>query len=88
MARKKGFGGGGANFREAGRKADHTSPLRKIVDRVDRPVSEGSSVTLTYEVLECGHEQLPKKDITGGETSARCRRCRKCAREAENSGRD
>ena len=87
MARKKGFGGPhGANFKDAGRKADHKSPLRRIVGHEDVPVGEGSWPTITYEVLECGHKQIPKRDITGGETVAVRRRCKKCPRE-ETEGR-
>lgn len=82
MASKKGFGGPhGANFKDAGRRADHESPLRRIVGYEDVPVSQDSPTKLTYEVLECGHKQLPKKDITGGETAAVRRRCKKCGRE-------
>jgi hypothetical protein len=81
MARKKGFFGKNtaSSAKSAGSKADHRSPLRRIVGYEDIPVREGSSTLLTYEVLECGHKQLPKTDITGHETVAIRRRCKKCA---------
>lgn len=61
------------------KKADHSSPLRRIVRYEDR-VPEGGYTSLTYEVLECGHAQLPKVDVYG-ETIAVRRRCKKCAKE-------
>jgi hypothetical protein len=49
-------------------------PLRLIV----RSVQIGYGV---FEVLECGHRQLPVRDLIG-ETNAKRRRCSKCKRGA------
>lgn len=52
----------------------HRGPLRRIVG--------GSYDGPTFvEVLECGHTQLPVRDLIG-ETNAARRRCRKCKRGA------
>jgi hypothetical protein len=78
---KKGF------FRKYGsprKPTPNRAPLRKIVDRVSKRVADGADgggVYMTYEVLECGHEQLPVEDFAGA-TNATRRRCRKCEKEA------
>ena len=69
-----------------GKSMRKRGPLRNIVDYEKRIVSTGydhkgdytgPEVTVTYEVLECGHKQLIKQDIYG-ETVAVRRRCAKC----------
>lgn len=50
-------------------------PLRKIVGR--RHVVGD----LWYEILECGHEQRPVRDLMG-ETNAVRRRCARCRKES------
>jgi hypothetical protein len=49
-------------------------PLRKIVGYA----GDKKYPALTYELLECGHKMLPRRDMFG-ETNAYRRRCRKCA---------
>lgn len=67
------WNGGGPRPRSNG---SHTGPLRRILHRVD--LGPGTAV---QEALECGHYQLPKRDLMG-ETVAVRRRCRKCKRNA------
>lgn len=80
---KKGF------FRQYGsprRGETNRAPLRKIVDRVSKRVADGldgGGVYMTYEVLECGHEQLPRQDFVGVVEATR-RRCRKCEKENQD----
>ncbi len=59
------------------RRGRHIGPLRKVVgyEAVDVGVLE--KYEIMHEKLECGHLQLPVKDIIG-ETNAFRRRCRKC----------
>jgi hypothetical protein len=52
-------------------------PLRKVVGR-DYGNGQGELAEILFEVLECGHRQLPIEDIYG-ETHATRRRCPKCA---------
>lgn len=71
--------GGMANRRGPRPRTDGTKrgPLRKIIG-----AGVGIDPTLPlvrYEVLECGHFQLPVQDLMG-ETRAYRRRCRKCKR--------
>jgi hypothetical protein len=74
---------------KGGKAADHTSPLRKIVETVERPiysVKEPDRIVgwMPVEVLECGHEQHIKSDLAGHYYAQR-RRCKKCAREIEEN---
>jgi len=61
-------------------------PLKKILARAVFPPGFPHSHDLEttckipYEVLECGHIQLPVSDIYG-ETNAYRRRCRACQRK-------
>jgi hypothetical protein len=67
--------------RRAGRKADKTSPLRRIVDYQHTDVLDDAGehlFTRVREVLECGHLHRSRDTWHGGEGAKR-RRCKKCA---------
>ena len=55
---------------QAARRRPGAGPLRKIVRH---HYGRGT----WHEILECGHTQLPVRDLVG-ETNAERRRCRKC----------
>ncbi len=58
------------------------APLRKIVEyraMIPPRAPKGTTSELVFEVLECGHAQLPRTDIIG-ETNAVRRRCNACKR--------
>ena len=56
----------------------HTrSGLQRASNGRDYGDEDGNFRTLIFEILECGHRQLPKRDFVG-ETNAYKRRCRKC----------
>lgn len=54
-------------------------PLRKVV-RFYMKKLEGFKTEFPYELLECGHEIMQKRDIYGY-TNASSRRCHKCRDE-------
>lgn len=67
------------------------SPLRRVLGRISAPAGTDllqrdsgpvSETEIPYELLECGHIQLPKSDIYG-ETNAVRRRCRFCGSGAK-----
>lgn len=72
-------------FRENRRKRSwrkptpNRNPLRKIVEHAYGDV-DGSFPNVLFEVLECGHRQLPRSDFVG-ETNVERRRCRQCGKE-------
>ena len=77
LSRQRSSGGGPG--RSGGKGRQRTGPLRKIVN-------SGVGVNPEYphsfyELLECGHLQLPVEDLIG-RTNAERRRCRKCKRGA------
>lgn len=70
---------GGGPGRRGGKGRQRKGPLRKIIN-------SGIGVNPAYpdcfyELLECGHLQLPVEDLIG-RTNAERRRCRKCNRGA------
>jgi hypothetical protein len=70
---------GGGPGRHGGKGRQRTGPLRKVI-------REGVGLHPEYphsfyELLECGHLQLPVEDLMGP-TNAYRRRCRKCKRGA------
>ncbi len=62
----------------SGRKADRSSPLRKIIGYKQVNISRKSYIPVDREVLECGHVVRIKEDWHG-ETIAVRRRCKPCA---------
>lgn len=64
---------GGGPGRTGGKGNQRTGPLRRIVDHV----YTAEWPNLLQELLECGHTQLPVRDLIG-ETNAVRRRCRQC----------
>lgn len=67
------------------------APLRLVLGRISAPAGTDllqrdsgpvSETEIPYELLECGHIQLPRSDIYG-ETNAARRRCRFCGSKAK-----
>lgn len=59
------------------------APLRKVV-RYEERIRGIYGSTRTWEVLECGHRQIPKKDKFGHLTKPLRRRCRRCLKNEKN----
>lgn len=77
LSRQRSQGGGPG--RSGGKGRQRTGPLRKIVNS-GTGINPAYPLSV-YELLECGHLQLPVQDLIGP-TNAYRRRCTKCKRGA------